>query len=169
MKCLPALLLGFALLFCPGCKPSVKSREITPLQRKQAANLVSEAEFAVTLRDFARAEGLYRQAAELCPDVPEFWENLGVTRRRLNDRDGARTAYRQALAAHEERYERGKNTDDLLQQAWLLALLGRDREALQRMQKALAAHPDDPRLRLATDPKWLERLHADPAFKEIAL
>ncbi len=166
-KRLTAALLGLTLCLCPACKP--KPKEISPLQRKQAASLASEAEFAVTVKDLARAEGLYRQATELCPDVPEYWESLGVTQRRMNNLAGARTAYRRALEVHADRYKLEKNPGDLLQQAWILALLGRDDEAVSLMKKAAVAHPDDARIRLATDPKWLERLHSDPAFKEISL
>ena len=38
---------------------------------------------------------------------------------------GARAAYREALALHQDQYQRDKNPEDLLQQVWLLALLGR--------------------------------------------
>jgi len=166
-KRLTAILLGLALCLCPGCKP--KPKEISPLQRKQAASLASEAEFAVTLKDFARAEGLYQQATALCPDAPEYWESLGVIRRRMNHLDEARAALRQAIEAHADRYKLEKNPGDLLQQAWILALLGRDDDAISLMKKAAVAHPDDSRIRAATDPKWLDRLHSDPAFKEISL
>jgi tetratricopeptide (TPR) repeat protein len=167
MNRLIALLLGLALPFFAGCKPGPK--DITPLQRKQAASLASEADFALTLKDFARAEGLYQQATGLCPDVPQYWENLGVTRRRLNDLNGARAAYRQALAVHEDRYRQARNPADLLQQAWLLALLGRDDDAATLMRKTISLYPDDARVRQASDPKWLERMHNDPTFKAIAL
>jgi Flp pilus assembly protein TadD len=166
-KRLTAVLLGLTLCLCPACKP--KPKDISPLQRKQAASLASEAEFALTLKDFTRAEGLYQQATGLCPDVPEYWESLGVTQRRMNNLAGARTAYRQALEAHADRYKLQKNPGDLLQQAWILALLGRDGDALTLMKKAAIAHPDDARIRVATDPKWVERLHSDPAFREISL
>jgi Flp pilus assembly protein TadD len=159
------LLLGFTLFFSAGCKP----REITSLQRKQAAHFASEAEFAMTLKDFPRAEGLYRQAADLCPDTPDYWENLGVARRKMGNLSGARTAYQQALATRIARYKQGKNPDDLLQQAWLLVLLGRDDEAVKLMQKGRASHPDDTRIRQAADPKWLEGVKNSPAIKEIAL
>ena len=69
-----------ALLLAAGCKP--KTKAITSLERKEAANLVSEARFAITLRDDARAEGLLAQAAQLCPDTGDYWLNLGMTRRR---------------------------------------------------------------------------------------
>ncbi len=48
------LLLGLLALGLAGCGP----REVTPLQRKQGASLASEAVFAVSIRDYPRAEGL---------------------------------------------------------------------------------------------------------------
>ena len=55
-----ALVLG-----ATACKPKVKTSEITSLQRKEAATLVSEAEFAMQIRDLPRAEGLFAKATAL--------------------------------------------------------------------------------------------------------
>ena len=52
-----------SLLAVTGCKP--KSASITSLQRKEAASLISEAEFALTIRELARAEKLLTQACAL--------------------------------------------------------------------------------------------------------
>ncbi len=168
MNRLAVFLLGFALLLA-GCKPAVKSKDITPLQRKQAASFDSEADFAATMKDLPRAEGLYKQATELCPDMPLYWENLGMTQRKMGNPKGARAAYGEALTLYGEHYRREKNPEDVLQQAWLLALLGRDDEAAKLLQKARASHPNDTRVRQAAEPKWLETLHSNPAFKAIAL
>ena len=50
---------------------------ITPLERDKAANDMSEANFALTLKDWGRAEGLYAKATELCPDEGDAWVSLG--------------------------------------------------------------------------------------------
>ena len=81
----------------PGCSP--KSKEITSLQRKEAATLDSEAQFALQLKDLARAEGLIAKAADLCPDTGKYWVDLGSIRVRLGKKDAARTAYQGALKA----------------------------------------------------------------------
>ena len=78
-----ALLLAAALALC-GCR----HREITKLEREEAANMASEADFAVTVKEWSRAEGLYSKAAALCPDTGDLWLNLGVVRMRLGDHGG---------------------------------------------------------------------------------
>src|SRR4051812_35481693 len=82
-----------------GC--GVKQKEITSAQRGEAATLASEAQFALSVREYSRAEGLLAKAVELCPDTGNYWVSLGSTRMRLSQRDAARTAYRQALSAYE--------------------------------------------------------------------
>src|SRR5690349_6667201 len=110
MKILLALLVGLAVLSNVGCKP--KPEDITPLQRKEAASLVSEAQFALTLRDYTRAEPLFEKAAKLCPDDGEYWLGLGVTRRRLGNTSGAKAAYEKARDAYRDGFERDKNDGD---------------------------------------------------------
>src|SRR4051794_15198966 len=114
----------FVLGWAVGCGRS--KPEITSLQRKEAANLISEAQFALTLRDHARAEGLLAKAAEMCPDTGEYWLILGQTRMKLGQKDGARTAYKRALAAFEDEAKSKKgDPQPVLQQITALALLGR--------------------------------------------
>ncbi|HWA11019.1 MAG TPA: tetratricopeptide repeat protein [Opitutaceae bacterium] len=164
-----ALPLALVLLLTAGCRSRPKPADITPLQRKQAASLVSEADFAATTKDLPRAEDLYRKATDLCPDVPAYWEDLGMAQRRRGDYKGARKAYGEALALYEDRYARKKNPDDLLHRILLLALLGRDDEAIDLIRKTQGDYPSDPGLRQVRDPKWLQNAHASPTFKDIAL
>src|ERR1019366_3220942 len=82
-------LLIAAALVLSACR----HKEITKLEREEAANVASEADFAVTVREWSRAEGLYAKAATLCPDSGDYWVSLGIVRMRLNDHSGARSAY----------------------------------------------------------------------------
>ncbi|MFI5358128.1 MAG: tetratricopeptide repeat protein [Opitutales bacterium] len=160
------LLLGLVAGFTAGCG----RKEVTSLQRKQAANLVSEAEFAVNLRDYARAEGLLAQAVAVCPDTPEYWLNLGSVRRRLGNRAGAKDAYEQMLGLARDNYRRNaKDPEPLLQQVYVLALLGRMDEARAALEKAQKDHPDDRSIRAFVESRQLDRLPEDPNFKAIAL
>jgi tetratricopeptide (TPR) repeat protein len=161
------MLVCVALLGLAGCG---RKTEVTPLQRKTAANLVSEAQFAMTLRDYARAEALYAKAAEACPDTGDYWLNLGATRMRLSNRAGAKTAYARAAGAFRDAYERvPKQPELVLQQVHALALLGQTDDARAALEKARKKHPDNRAIRVFAENGQLEQLLRDPAFKELAL
>ena len=161
------LLLPLALFAMPACKP--KAKEITPLQRKQAAAFESEAEFALHMKDLARAESLYLKAAELCPDNADYWLSVGVCRRKLDNRPGAKAAYESALDAYQAAYRlNAQDPQPLLQQIYLLTLLNRVDEARATLEKARKAHESDSRLRNFTN-QTIDRMIADESFKSLKL
>lgn len=167
MKLLCSCVLLLALWLVPsGCA----KKQITDLDRKKAATLVSEAEFAVTVREYPRAEGLLVQATTLCPDDGSYWLSLGSTRMRMGRRDGARTAYKHALDAFADAAAKDK-TDAAagLQQVMVLALLGRVDDARAFQVKLLKQHPDDSNLRTFVTEKRLDQLLSDPEYKQLAL
>ncbi len=162
----PCVVCAVALFAFSGCH----KKEIPPIQRKQAANLVSEAQFALTMKDYARAEGLYAQATTLCPDTGDYWIGLGSSRVQLGQRDGARTAYKRALAAFEDAAKENKtDSGPALQQVYALALLGRADDARALANKLPARYPNDRDARAFVESKQLDRIVADPGFKQIAL
>jgi Flp pilus assembly protein TadD len=168
MKSVVVLLITAAILTTAGCKP--KPADISSLSRKQAASLVSEAQFAMSLRDYARAEPLFEAAAKLCPDDGDYWLGLGVTRRRSGNTAGARKAYEQARSAFRDAYKvDATDMEALVQEVYVLALLGRMDEAKTTLEKARKKDPADARLRLLADNKQLEEMISQPAFKELAL
>ncbi len=161
------LLAGLLLLIGAGCHP--KPKEISPLERKTAANFESEAQFAVTVRDYVRAADLYEKAAALCPDSAEYWLNLGSSRRQLEQRPAAVKAYERALQVYRDAYARdGKDPQPQLQQVYVLALLGRVDEARDTLTKVRAKHGDNVAVRSFTE-QWFTQMLADPAFKANAL
>ena len=167
MKFLPSTLALVALLAFAGCKPH---REITSLQRKEAATLASEAQFAMSLRDFSRTEGLLTKAVALCTDTGDFWVDLAAVRMRQGNRDGAKNAYRSALSAYEEAYKQGsENTEAILQQVFVLASLGRVDDARALLEKARKQHPDDRTIQDFVRARQLDSMLVDPHFKETAL
>jgi tetratricopeptide (TPR) repeat protein len=160
------IVLGLAAGLAAGCG----RKEVTALQRKQAENLVSEADFASSLRDYARAEGLLAQAVAACPDTPVYWLNLGMVRRRLGNRAGAKAAYEEMLDLTRANYRHdGKDPEPLLQQVYALALLGRMDDARAALEKAKKNHPDDRNVRAFVERNQLDHLADEPAFKEVAL
>lgn len=151
-----------------GCKP--KPKNIPPLQRKEAATLVSEAQFAMTMRDFARAEPLLEKAAKLCPDMGDYWLNLGAARRRQGNKSGAKSAFESALEAFRDAYKiDATQSDALLKQIYVLALLGRPDEARRTLEKARKNAPDDAAIRTFAERNELDHLLQDASFKEVAL
>lgn len=168
MKFTPLVLAVAALMLAGGCKP--KPMDIPAIQRKEAANLVSEAQFAVTLRDYARAEPLFEKAAKMCPDEGDYWINLGIVRRRQGNTSGAKTAYEKARSAFSDAAAiHDKDSGPLLQEVYALALLGRADDARKALAKAQKKLPDDRAIRLFAENNQLDRMLEDPEFKELAL
>lgn len=162
------LVLLVALFASFGCtKPH---KEITELERKQAANFASEAQFAATLRDYSRAQGLFAQAADLCPDTGAYWLSLGSMHMRLSQRDEARAAYTKALGAFQAAAKKEKtDSEPALQQLYVLALLGRVDEARTLQKKLLDQYPNDRDVRAFVEGKRLDLIVNDPNFKVFAL
>lgn len=161
------LLIVLGLPWWTGCKP--KPASLTPLQRKQAASLASEGDFAVAMKNLPRAETLYRQALEIGPDLPLYWQTLGVIQRKQGNVKGARTAYERALDLYADEYRTSRKSESLAQQVWLLSLLGRQSDAEKLIKRAQAEHPNDPLLRQLADPKKLEAMRQSPDFQALAL
>lgn len=167
MKLRVVVLFALPLLLV-GCKP--KPKEIPTVQRKEAATLVSEAQFAMTMRDFARAEPLLERAAKLCPDTGDYWLSLGAARRRQGNKSGAKAAFESGLQAFKDAYKiDATQSDALLKQIYVLALLGRPDEARRTLEKARKNTPDDPAIRTFAERNELDQLLQDASFKEVAL
>jgi Flp pilus assembly protein TadD len=158
-----ALALTVALVLS-GCHRRVP----TSLERKEAANIVSEAEFAVTLKDWPRAEGLYAKAAELCPDDGDTWVNLGVVLMHEHKNGPARDAYKSSLSAYAEASKLAP-TDAIpvIRRAYVLVVLGRADDARSLVNEAQARIPNDRRLRAFIESKGIDKLVADPDIKDI--
>lgn len=158
-----------AVLLGVGCKP--KAKEITSLQRREAASLVSEANFALSVRDVARAETAFARATVICPDMGDYWLELGRCRVKLGNRGAAKDAYKSALAAFEAdaKRETAIRAPALLRQVYVLALLGRADEARTVLAKARKELPDSAEIRGFADGRQLELMLESPMFKEVAL
>ena len=151
------------LLLC-GCH-----KEITSIDRKEAASNVSEAEFAINLKDWARAEDLYSKSVKLCPDKGDYWMSLGIVRMHVGKRDGAKSAYKSALNAFKaQEGSVADNSDVVIREAYALVLLGRPDEARSLVDRAHARHPENRALSSFVEAHNLDRMISDPTIKEIS-
>ncbi len=161
-----SVLLAAGLLL-GGCSKARK--EVSERDRKEAVFLATEAQFAINLRDWPRAEGLLTKAAALSPEAT-YWLALGSARVRTGNRGGAKEAYLAALRAFEDEAARdAKLVEPWLNQVTVLALLGRLDDSRALLAKAAKRFPNDGRLKELLDPKAFDRLVGDPGFKENAL
>lgn len=163
------VLVGISVLgwLASGCgKPR---KEISERDRKEAAMLASEAQFAINLREWARAESLLDRTVRLAPNA-DTWVALGSARVRLGNKSGAKSAYQQALRAFEdEAAVEEKRVEPWLGQITVLALLGKADASRALVAKAARRFPNDARLKSLVDPKQFEAMLADPGFRENAL
>ena len=161
-----AALVMMGLIFaagCPGGKP------VTAHDRKQAVYLASEAQFALSIREWARAEGLLEKAVKADPQG-DYWLSLGATRVRLNKRAAAKDAYQAAVKAFElETARNNKEPAGWLKQAYVLALLGRKDDSRAVLARAARLFPNDSNVRAMSDSQGFEKMTSTPAFKDMAL
>lgn len=162
------IVLSCAVVLCSaGC--SKKPKEVPAAVKSEAASLASEAQFAMQIREYARAEELFQRALKLRDDVPEYWVSLGMARRKQDNLDGARKAYKEALGLHTDLYKADHQPEQLAQQAFVLALLGKTDEAIKLLDKGLRDHPDSAVMKKMADPRGLPRTFQSADFKALAL
>jgi tetratricopeptide (TPR) repeat protein len=151
---------------CLGCAPR---KPVTERDRTEAAHVASEAQFAVSVREWDRAEKLLARAVELAPQG-DYWLSLGATRVHLNDRAGAKDAYRSALKAYAAESARPNATSELwIKHAYVLALLGRPDESRALIAQATERFPHDGQVRALNDAGEFEKMVSSQKFKDMAL
>jgi tetratricopeptide (TPR) repeat protein len=157
---------GLGLVLAFGCAPR---KQVTDRDRKEAAHLASEAQFAISIREWGRAEGLLAKAVQVAP-MGDYWLSLGATRMRLNNRAGAKDAYQAALKAFADESARFNTIPEpWLKQIYVLALLGRQDDSRAMTAKAAKLFPNDPKIRALTEPNAFEKMIASQNFKDTAL
>ena len=70
---------------------------------------------------------------------------------------------------HKDRYEESKKPEELAQQAFVLALLGKTDEALKVLENGLKQYPDSPAMKKMADPRGLPSTFQRAEFKELAV
>jgi tetratricopeptide (TPR) repeat protein len=156
----------FALLSA-GC--SREPKEVSDGVKAEAATMMSEAQFALSIREYSRAEELIRKALDLRDDVPEYWVSLGMVRCKQDDKSGARPAYEKALKLHTARFKKDRQPEELAQQAFVLGLLGKTDEALKLLADGLKEFPDSAVMKKMADPRGLPRTFKTEEFKSLMI
>ena len=161
-----ASLALLALLLLAGCG----HKEISSIDRKTAANQMSEAQFAVTLKDLNRAEGLGLQATKLCPDNADYWFFLGTVQARLAKKSDAKSSYESAYSTYKDAYKATpKNSQIIVQEVYVLICLNRVDDAKSVLQKAIDDNPTDSGLKNFQTSGMIDRMVNDPSVKAISL
>jgi hypothetical protein len=104
------------------------------------------------------------------PDNGAYWITLGSVRKKLGNSSGAKSAYQSALRAFESRAKKSStDSDPVLKQIYVLALLGRADDGRALSQKMAKQFPTDRSVRIFMEDKQFDQMLADPGFKEMAL
>jgi len=167
MKRISFALACAVFLLATGC--SKKIEEVSTAVKAETAMLISEAQFASSIREHARAEELIERAIKLREDVPEYWVSLGMARRQQDDKSGARKAYEKALGIHAANYKKTKDPEQVGHQAFVLGLLGRSEEGLKLLAKGIKEHPENTELKKMSEPRGLPNTFKSSRFKELAI
>lgn len=155
-------------LMAGGCKD--KPKEVSVAARAEAAQHASEADFAVQVREYERAEGLFAKATELDAPEPRYWLQLGAVRKRLGNTSGARAAYEQARRVLQTAYKKDKKSPGpLFAQMEVCLLLGQPDEAKKVYDRLLHDHPDDRDVKNFAEKKMFEQLLVDQNLKAMGL
>lgn len=168
MKSLLMAALAALLLLGQGCKD--KPKEVSTIARGQAAQDVSEAEFAMQIRDYTRAEGLLDKAVQLDPEIARYWLQLGAARKKLNNTSGAKKAYERARELLKAEYRRDKSSPaPLFAEIEVCILLGKPSDAKSVSEQMVKNHSEDIDVKNFVANHVLEKLLVDPNLKAMAL
>jgi len=106
--------------------------------------LASDSATALNAKDYAKAQALAKQATDIDPKFAEAWVGYGMTSVRLGHADQARAAYEQALSLHQARHlQNPSDANQVVQQIFLLTLLGRQADAETLLKQAHTDYPSD--------------------------
>ena len=106
--------------------------------------LASESATALNAKDYAKAQALAKEATDIDPKFAEAWVSYGMASLRLGHADQARAAYEQALSLYQARHlQNPSNANQVVQQIFLLRLLGRQADAEALLKQAHTNYPSD--------------------------
>ncbi len=163
------LYIAMALaLAVSGCKD--KPKEIPAIARAEAAQYVGEAEFAMQIRDYARAEGLFARAVELDSEQPRYWLHLGSARKHLNNISGARKAYERARELLQLQYRGDKSSPvPLFAEIQVCILLGKPDDAKNVYDRIVRDHGAEAEVKDFVERRLFDELVTDTNLKAMSL
>ena len=104
---------------------------------------------AANAGDFALAQSNAARVTELEPSFAEAWVAYGMASVRLGQVEQAKVAYERGLALHQARHRNDpEDANQVLQQIFVLSLLGRSDEAQALLKQAQTEYPYDEQLAL---------------------
>jgi len=137
MKITSLTLLTFALVTSCAHTPSNATAS-------RSQQLASESATALNAEDYSQAQSLAAQATSIDPQFAEAWVGYGMASVRLGQTDRARDAYEHALSLHQARHRANPaDANQVFQQIFVLALLGRSDEAATLLKQAEIEYPND--------------------------
>jgi Flp pilus assembly protein TadD len=106
--------------------------------------LASQSATALNAKDYTKAQALAKKATDIDPKFAEAWVGYGMASVRLGQADQARTAYERALSLHQARHlQNPSDANQVVQQIFLLTLLGRSADAEALLKQAHTDYPTD--------------------------
>jgi Flp pilus assembly protein TadD len=139
---LPPLIPILALALLASCASAPPGGAL-PRQQQ----LANEGAAAMSANDYARAQALTAEAVRIDPQFAEAWAGHGMASASLGQADHAREAYERALALYQARHRKNpSDANPVLQQVFLLTVLGRPAEAQALLKQARADYPTDAQL-----------------------
>ena len=133
------LIAVLAAALFTSCAPAPHDAAVTTPQQ-----LASESAAALNAKDYTKAQTLARQATRIDPKFAEAWVGYGMASVRLGQTNQARTAYERALSLHQARHHQNpSDANQVVQQIFLLTLLGRSDKAERLLKQARIDYPTD--------------------------
>jgi Flp pilus assembly protein TadD len=156
--------LSFVLILGILCVLSCGDRG--PSTDDRAQSLAARAAEAIVDKEYEKARSLLEEAVSLKPDFAEAWVGHGQSCALMGDSVSARESYERALELHSQRYrEDSRDANQLVQQVFVLFLLGRETQARDLLAQGLEAHPADEQLNLFSS--GMDSLLTDGEFSKL--
>ena len=163
----PAIaLLAVALLLSFGCHKKEASKQ----DQLAAAEAASDAQFAMTIREYPRAQAGYKKATDLMPENGDYWLGAGIAAFKAGDKSAAKSAYKSAANAYKAAYKKDKTALGAANQyVFVEFLLHEPADAKDFLIQVAKDHPENTGLNTFVNSNQLDKMADDPHVKDLAL